>query len=102
MTSLETLTRFGIKADGLLFAPGGVSVTDGAWNVLAKFKLTPADLVRRHCLADWTDENRRQNLDALRDGCRIFSSYRIADAIRILVITEADRSSTTVLLPGEY
>lgn len=105
MTNPESLARCGTKADGLCFNPGGVSVTDSAWNALAKFQLTPADLVRRHCSADWhdmTEEDRRSNLAALRDGGRIFSSYRIGDALRVWVITEADRSCTSVLLPGEY
>jgi hypothetical protein len=45
---------------------------------------------------------RLTNLQAVRDGTRIFSAYELRDGIRIWIITEADRSATTILLPVEY
>lgn len=105
MNSINSPARCGTQADGLCFPPGGVSITDTAWAALARHHLTAIDLVRRHCFADWhdmTDTDRRSNLDALRDGGRIFSSYRVGDALRVWVITEPDRACTSVLLPGEY
>jgi hypothetical protein len=43
-----------------------------------------------------------QNLRAVREGTRVFSAYELRDGTRIWIITEADRSATTILLPEEY
>jgi hypothetical protein len=43
-----------------------------------------------------------QNLRAVREGRRVFSAYELRDGTRIWIITEADRSVTTLLLPAEY
>ncbi len=62
-------------------------------------------LLRRHAAGDWGDlldaHDRRANERALKTGERIFSAYE-TPAGRVWVITEADRSSTCVLLPEEY
>jgi len=58
----------------------------------------------RHVRGDWGDvdaEDRAANDRALREGTRVLSSYR-AGGVKFWVITEADRSATTVLLPSEY
>ncbi len=60
--------------------------------------------LRRHHGGDWGDldgHDRRANERALRDGERLFSSYATASG-KVWVVTEADRSSTCVLLPSEY
>lgn len=60
--------------------------------------------LRRHQSGDWGDvspEDRRANDDALRHGDRILSVYS-SNGTRFYIITEADRSSTCVLLPEEY
>ncbi len=59
----------------------------------------------RHCQGDWGDvceEDKRANDEALKSGARLLSSYHDRNGVKFWVITEADRSSTTVLLPGEY
>jgi hypothetical protein len=64
----------------------------------------PFDYLARHATGDWGELcafDRRQNEIALRDGLRVLSSYDVP-AGRIWVITEADRSITTILLPEEY
>lgn len=97
--------RCGTQAPGLIFNAGGVSITDGAWSALRRFELEAADLVRRHCMADWSHmmpHDRQANLDALRNGGRIFSSFQLGPDVRVWVITEADRSSTSIVLPGEF
>ncbi len=61
-------------------------------------------LLQRHAGGDWGnlgDFDRRANERALRDDERIFSSYATASG-KVWVVTEADRSSTCVLLPSEY
>jgi len=47
-------------------------------------------------------EDQLANLRAVRDGTRVFSAYELLDGTRIWIITEADRSATTILLPEEY
>jgi hypothetical protein len=61
-------------------------------------------LLARHASCDWGEvdgHDRRQNERALRDGARLLSAYD-TEAGRCWIITEADRSSTCVLLPSEY
>ena len=63
------------------------------------------DLIRRHVSGDWgclDDEDKRENQISLERGSRIFSAYNASENIRVWVITEADRSCTTVLLPDDY
>jgi hypothetical protein len=72
--------------------------------LLTEASAHPFDLLAPHATGDWGDLctfDRRQNEIALRDGYRIFSSYAVP-AGRVWVITEADRSVTTILLPEEY
>jgi hypothetical protein len=47
-------------------------------------------------------EDRLENERSVSDGCRILSAYHLRDGTKIWVITEADRSATTILLPEEY
>ena len=61
--------------------------------------------VGRHMDGDWGEvgsEDRQTNEDALKVGCRVMSVYSHVDNTKIWVITEADRSATTVLFPEEY
>ncbi|HEV2294108.1 MAG TPA: hypothetical protein VGR35_09630 [Tepidisphaeraceae bacterium] len=60
----------------------------------------------RHARGDWgvvDDADKRANDRALKDGTRLLSAYVLRDGTtRVWVITEADRSATTILLPSEY
>ena len=61
--------------------------------------------VRRHALGDWGNvdaEDWSANEEALKAGARLLSAYDLGEGRRLWIITEADRSSTTVLLPEEY
>ena len=61
--------------------------------------------IARHASGDWGDmcpEDKQANDDALRVGARVLSAYHTSDGQRFWIITEADRSATTVLLPEEY
>jgi hypothetical protein len=87
------------------FPLGQVVATPGALSALAEAGQTPLEFIARHATGDWGDlgeEDRRENERSLRDGCRLLSAYRLQDGTKIWVITEADRSSTTLLLPEEY
>lgn len=83
---------------------GQVVATPGALEALAEAGEHSFGYLARHAAGDWGDLcsfDRRQNEVALREGSRIFSSYE-TPAGRVWVITEADRSATTILLPEEY
>ncbi len=83
---------------------GRVLATPGALKLLTEARTHPFDLLARHATGDWGELcafDRRQNEIALRDGYRVLSSYEVP-AARVWIITEADRSVTTILLPEEY
>lgn len=61
--------------------------------------------LRRHLACDWgevCEEDKELNDYAVKKGNRIHSAYLSKDGVRFWIITEADRSATTVLLPDEY
>jgi hypothetical protein len=83
---------------------GRVVATPGAWKVLLEAGENPLHYLARHSSGDWGDldaYDRRENELSLRHGWRLVSSYPIGEKT-IWVITEADRSVTTILLPEEY
>ncbi len=83
---------------------GRVLVTPGALETLGKGQGPPFDYLARHATGDWGELcafDRHQNEVALRNGYRVLSSYSLG-GVRLWVITEADRSVTTILLPEEY
>ena len=65
----------------------------------------PLDFLFRHLDGDWGDispEDIAENELSLQHGWRLLSSYRLSDGTKVWIITEADRSATTFLLPDEY
>lgn len=87
------------------FAPGAILATPAALAALAQANITPLSLLRRHLCGDWgdlDDLDRQQNNFALAMSARLLSSYALPGGAKVWVITEADRSATTVLLPDDY
>ena len=92
-----------------LFPLGHIGMTQGVKSLVddQKSDLTNADLlaiINRHKTGDDGDvctDDHQCNVEALKQGLRIFSVYKL-EAITLWIITEADRSSTTLLLPSEY
>jgi hypothetical protein len=83
---------------------GRVVATPGALRLLEVTGDHPFELLARHAAGDWGNLcafDSRQNEIALRDGYRVLSSYPIGEEC-VWIITEADRSITTILLPEEY
>ena len=83
---------------------GKVVATPGVLKVLSEAGEDAFEYLARHATGDWGELcafDRHQNEIALRDGARVISSYNIS-AGRVWIITEADRSVTTILLPEEY
>ena len=93
------------KLSSRLFSLGSVVATPGALDALETAGQTPQAFLDRHITGDWgtlPEEDNAQNERALIHGGRIFSGYDLADGTRMWVITEADKSSTCLLLPSEY
>ena len=87
------------------FFPGVIVITPGA---RAAFKQTGDEIqsfLTRDMRGDWGEldtHDRQENEYSLRRGFRLLSAYTLSDDTRIWIITEADRSATTILLPAEY
>lgn len=87
------------------FSLGQVYSTPGALEALNENSQDAIELLNRHQSGDWgclSDEDKRENEFSVDKELRIFSAYKLKDDTKIWVITEADRSSTTILLPSEY
>ena len=88
-----------------LFSLGQIVGTPGAVDALIKAEQDPAELLLRHVTGDWgvlDDEDKKENELSLKEGFRILSTYELEAGVKVWVITEADRSATTFLLPSEY
>ncbi len=89
-----------------LFQLGKVVATPGALEALAKSGTPPWSLLSRHVSGDFGPEldaeDVQANHDAIRDGERVLSVFTVASGDRLYVITEADRSSSTILRVDEY
>ena len=87
------------------FMLGQVVATPGALEALEESGQSPSDCLCRHVQGNWGEvcrEDQQLNDQALIDGSRLLSAYRSLKGVKVWVITEADRSSTCVLLPSEY
>lgn len=87
------------------FALGQTYITPGAEEALVIAGQTAIEFLRRHMSCDWselTDDDAQENELSLREGFRVLSAYRTAKGQQLWIITEADRSSTTILLSEEY
>ena len=91
-----------------LFCTGQVVATPGALSLLTKLCVDPIDLITRHVFGDWSEmsqEDQVQNCLAIANGGRVFTSFSVGSTPnleKVWVITEADRSSSCVLLPRDY
>jgi hypothetical protein len=87
------------------FSLGHLTATPGALQALQEAGQSPAVFLAKHVQGDWgevCDEDKRLNDQALVSGERLLSAYRTVKGVRLWIITEADRSSTCLLLPEEY
>lgn len=85
------------------FVLGRLYVSRQAWDALPYVEII--DCIRRHSAGDWglvCDDDWQANDQALKEGARLLSTYETDGGIPFWIITEADRSATTVLLPEEY
>ena len=85
------------------FNPGRLMITRNAKNALPRREVDAA--INRHLSGDWGDvcqSDWQRNEQALRDGDRLLSVYQTQAGEKFWIITESDRSTTTVLLPSDY
>ena len=111
--------RMTLMSNAPRFALGQLVATPGALELLEQTGFSALALVSRHVHGDWGDccaEDKATNEAAVRQRMRVMSVYRLVDAETLLqtpldkrsslptlwIITEADRSATTLLLPSEY
>jgi hypothetical protein len=89
----------------LPFELGELGVTRGAVDAAVGAGVRLVDLLLRHMSCDWGDldtHDQAANAHALAAGERLLSNYPLGNGMDIWIITEADRSATTILLPAEY
>ena len=87
------------------FPLGRVGATPGALRALEKAEQLPAEFLDRHVNGDWGDvpeEDKQENEFSVERNLRILSAYTTSAGEKMWIITEADRSYTTILLPSEY
>ncbi len=87
------------------FTLGRIVATPGALEALEEAGQGPMEFLRRHVTGDWgdlDDDDKAENELSVREGFRILSAYTLKSGVKIWVISEQDRSYTTILLPEEY
>ncbi len=88
-----------------LFPLGQIVATPGALEAMKASHQNPAEFLEWHVRGDWGELSTAdiaENELSLKHGFRLLSSYTTASGQKVWVITEADRSTTTLLLPDEY
>jgi hypothetical protein len=87
------------------FSLGRIVATPGALEAVQQANQNPFEFIQRHQSGDWGElcgEDKRENEFSLKNGFRLLSAYRTLHDVKVWIITEADRSVTTLLLPHEY
>ncbi|HEY8559461.1 MAG TPA: hypothetical protein VIL74_03580 [Pyrinomonadaceae bacterium] len=99
----QKLERLNEKA--VLFPLGSIYLTRGASEAMDESNQEPFEFLERHQKGDWgvvCKEDSKENEFSVKNGFRILSAYKTNNDAKLWIITEADRSSTTILLPCEY
>lgn len=87
------------------FSFGKLVATPGALRAFENAGDNPLTFLQRHLAGDWGEvgaDDQAENEYSLKHGLRLLSAYSLGNGERIWVITEADRSITTSLMPNEY
>lgn len=90
---------------GTMFPFGKIAMTPGVAELVSAGVVNPALLLDRHGMGDWSElsaDDRAENIYAVNRELRVFSSFALTLDVTVWVITESDRSATTLLLPSEY
>ncbi len=104
--NLENRQPLITQVGNIQFEIGGIYATPGAIAALEEAEETAVTYLARHHSGDWGDVSKRdkkENELSLKKGFRIVSTYTLPNTgEKIWIITEADQSATTILLPSEY
>jgi len=95
-TATQSARRFPLGS--LFMTPGAIEALEEAGQSAQEFICCHARLEQ----GELSDEDQKENLFSVDQHLRIFSAYKTAQGVKLCVITEADRSLTTILLPAEY
>lgn len=104
MTSTNVRKRRN-RTNPVSFPLGRVVATRGALAALERAGEPPLRYLARHAIGDWGEvgpEDWQENELSLREGYRLLSAYTTSAGDKLWIITEADRSATTILLPEDY
>ena len=91
--------------DNEIISLGKVVATPGAVTALEEALESPLGYLMRHASRDWGEippEDWEENEFSIKNELRVLSAYTLTNGAKIWIITEADRSITTILLPSEY
>src|SRR5215208_1762094 len=100
--NITTSAKSETTAGAVRFPLGRLFLTPGAIEALEESGHEPFEFLARHQSGDWGDlgrEDKRENEFSVSRALRILSKYHTAKGEALYVITEADRSATTILLP---
>lgn len=104
-TNMQSTSSTLPNQSAVLFPTGQIVATPGALRLMEQHHISPISLLTRHVQGDWGSvepEDAASNSEAISQGNRILSSYFVHGDHRVWIITEWDRSVTTLLLPCEY
>ncbi len=102
MQNQNTITKTQNK---VLFSLGQIYLTIGVRKALAESNELPNEFLEKHQSGDWglvCKEDAEENDFSVKEGFRILSAYKTSKGEKLWIITEADRSSSTILCPDEY
>ena len=103
LTNLHAPSEGALRRVFIPFQLGSIYITPGAMAALSNGDIRNA--LERHARGNWGDvdeHDRLENERSLRNECRLMSVYHTATKVKFWIITEADRATTTLLLPDEY
>lgn len=104
-TNLNTAATADTTPSLVRFPLGQLFMTQGAIEALEGAGQLPQEFISRHARleqGELCDEDHRENLFSVDKHLRIFSAFKTAKGEKLWIITEADRSVTTILMPDEY
>lgn len=110
MIEVQPAGTSSVQAKPHLFELGQIVATQGVHALVLNGQVNPIALLQRHVTGDWgdlDDSDKQLNQRAIEpthpeDQSRVFSAYQVSEKLKIWIITEYDRSVTTLLLPSEY
>ena len=94
-----------LNESAVLFPLGNVYLTVGAKEALEESNQLPNEFLLKHQKGDWglvCEDAKRENELSVKEGFRILSSYKTSKDVKLWLISEANRSATTLLLPDDY